>query len=195
MAAMRSRSWRRATANASRVGCSTITIQSRSGIRTPTASMRSPAVPGRLPATTGVAGACLAQRGHHGIRGQAGAARHPRALVRVAVGQQLAARADDHRVAGRPDADAVRQAPEFLDAELADEPAGVLPAAAERRRDEHGRQQIVVDEHRRHADAADRRGVRARDRHARRADPARGDRRPRRRRTAVSSRNSGNRST
>jgi len=41
------------------------------------------------------------------------------------VGQQITARADHYRVSGCANVDAIGQPPEFLDAELADEPAGL----------------------------------------------------------------------
>ncbi len=153
MAAMRPRSWRRAVANASRVGCSTSTIQSRSGTRTPTDEHPLAARACALAAPRGVPGAADRKADHDRVGGEAHAVRHFRALLRVAVRQQVAARPDHDGVAGGAHADAADQPPQLLDAELADEPPGLPLGAAKGRGHERGGQQVVVDEHRRHARA------------------------------------------
>ena len=96
----------------------------------------------------------------------------PRLLVRVAVGDQLAALGDHHRVPLLADTDLGDHSPELFEADRADQPPVRLGERRDRQRDGRRRQQVVVDGDRRDGALA---GLVRRRLHGRCAEPACGD--------------------
>ena len=139
--------------------------------------------------------ALVADRPNQLVRVQVLAARDPRLLVRVAVGDQSATPIDQQRKAGLANPDPIDEAPQLLEPQAADQIGGRAVGLIDPQRHHRRRQQVAVD-----LDVGDgragtggRRGVGQGQR--RRRHPARYARGARSRSNSVTSLNSGNAST
>ena len=113
------------------VGCSTITVQPSGAIRAATPSCRRPSS-SMYSCDTGVVAPRARAAANSGWRAHVARLRDERLLVGIAVRDQLAVGRDDQREAVVADADLIDHPPHFLEAELADEPAGGLVQVRQR---------------------------------------------------------------